>query len=227
MHASVQRGRASKLRADALALAPVGSEQCEPTARMLARAFRDNPLNVAVIDSAEPARRQRANLHGMRASLESALRDGETLAASSGGRVLAALLAVPPGAYPLPVPGLLRQALCVFGQGWRVATRWGEVFDVLRRHHPVEPHWYLGTLGVEPELQRRGLGDALLRAWLEQVDRRPAPAYLETDRAENLPFYAHAGFEELGRIEVLGASIWRMQRAAVGEGAISDGPRAQ
>jgi ribosomal protein S18 acetylase RimI-like enzyme len=211
---------------DALAIAPVGERQRESTARMLAHAFRDNPLNVAVIGSLDPARRLRANLHGMRASLATAVRDGETLVATRNGRVVAASIMVPPGAYPLPAPGLLRQARCLLGQGWGVATRWGEVFDLLAQHHPEAPHWYLGTLGVDPERQRRGIGDALLRAWLERVDRRPAPAYLETDLARNLRFYARAGFEEVGRLEVFGASVWRMQRPAAAAAAISDGRRA-
>ena len=199
----------------------------EPAARVLARAFRDNPLNVAVIGSADPARRLRCNLHGMRASLASAGRHGEALVASHGGRVAGGLLAVPPGAYPLPAPGLLVQARCLLGQGWRVATRWGEVFDALRPHHPAAPHWYLGTLGVDPALQRRGIGAALLRAWIERVDLSRAAAYLETDRESNLPFYAHVGFEPAGRIEVLGVPVWRMQRPAAGAAAISNRPRAQ
>jgi ribosomal protein S18 acetylase RimI-like enzyme len=163
----------------------------------------------------------------MRASLASTERGGEASVAILGGRVCGALLAVPPGAYPLVAPGWRRQALCVLGQGWRVATRWGEVFDALHAHHPIEPHWYLGTLGVDPALQRRGIGAALLRAWLERVDRSRAMAYLETDREPNLPFYAGAGFETVDRSEVLGVPIWHMQRRAFDGGTISDGPRAQ
>jgi len=180
---------------------------------VLARAFRDNPLNVAVIGSASSARRLRCNLHGMRASLAAAIRHGAALTASLDGRVAGGLIAVPPGAYPLPAPGPLRQLRCLLGQGFRVAMRWGEVFEMLEAHHPTAPHWYLGTLGVDPPLQRRGVGAALLQAWIERVDGSRMPAYLETDRASNLPFYTSVGFEPVGRIEVLGVPIWRMQRS--------------
>jgi len=208
------------------AIADVADERCEHAARVLARAFCDNPLNVAVIDSSDRARRLRCNLHGMRASLTSARRGGLAKVAIVAGRVAGAFLAVPPGAYPLPTPGWGRQALCLLGQGWGVATRWGEVFDALQAHHPREPHWYLGTLGVDPAQQRRGIGAALLRAWLERVDESHAPAYLETDREPNLQFYARAGFAIVDRSEVLGTPIWHMQRPAFGSGAISDRPRA-
>jgi GNAT superfamily N-acetyltransferase len=198
----------------AIAISALSEARRESTARMLARAFRDNPLNVAVIGSADSARRLRCNLHGMRASLDSAIRHGEALTASLGGCVAGGLVAVPPGAYPLPAPGPLRQLRCLLGQGWAAASRWGEVFEVLRAHHPALPHWYLGTLGVDPPLQRRGVGAALLRAWIERVDGSRMPAYLETDRESNLPFYAHVGFEPAGCIEVLGVQIWRLRRPA-------------
>jgi GNAT superfamily N-acetyltransferase len=209
----------------AIAIASLSEASRESTARVLARAFRDNPLNVAVVGSAESARRLRCNLHGMRASLASAIGHGEALTASLDGGVAGGLIAVPPGAYPLPAPGLLRQLRCLLGQGWGVATRWGEVFEALQAHHPAAPHWYLGTLGVDPPLQRRGVGAALLRAWIEGVDGSRMPAYLETDRESNLPFYASVGFELAGRIEVLDVPIWRMHRPAAV--AISNGPRAQ
>jgi GNAT superfamily N-acetyltransferase len=196
----------------AIAISALSEARRERAARVLARAFRDNPLNVAVVGSDESARRLRCNLHGMRASLAAAIRHGEALTASLDGCVAGGLIAVPPGAYPLPPPGPLRQFRCLLGQGFRAATRWGEVFESLRAHHPTVPHWYLGTLGVDPPLQRRGVGAALLRAWIEHVDGWGAPAYLETDRESNLALYAGVGFELLGRIEVLGVPIWRMQR---------------
>ena len=55
------------------------------------------------------------------------------------------------------------------------------------------PHWYLSVLGVEPSQQGRGIGSTLLRDWLGQVDGDEMPAYLETDRRENVAFYARWG----------------------------------
>ena len=72
---------------------------------------------------------------------------------------------------------------------------------------------YLGTLGVDPALQARGVGTALLNRWLAGLDRKAIGAYLETDRVENLAFYRRAGFEVVGETRVQGVVIWRMQRA--------------
>ena len=95
-----------------------------------------------------------------------------------------------------------------------MARRWGEVFDALLEVHPVEPHWYLATLGVAPAHQRLGVGSALLDVWLEEVDRSGLMAYLETDEAENIAFYERAGFRLSNETEVQGVAIWCMRRTA-------------
>ena len=52
----------------------------------------------------------------------------------------------------------------------QAADRLMEAFTILEEHHPHEPHWYLGFLGVQPALQGLGLGSALLQATLVGVD---------------------------------------------------------
>jgi ribosomal protein S18 acetylase RimI-like enzyme len=69
-------------------------------------------------------------------------------------------------------------------------------------------------LGVGPERRRVGIGSALLDSWLEGVDHDRSPAYLETDRRQNLGFYGRAGFEILRENEVLGTRFWSMWRPA-------------
>lgn len=97
--------------------------------------------------------------------------------------------------------------------GLAVARRWREAFESLDARHPTAPHWYLGTLGVEPSLQGRGVGTALARDWITRVDPDGVMAYLETDRALNLPFYARLGFRPVAEFPVLGVPITTMERA--------------
>jgi len=186
----------------------------EPAVQVLARAFRDNPLNVAVIGSDDPDRRLRANAHALRSLLPVAHVHGRVRALREGGELAAVLIAVAPGAHPLPPASLAARLRCLFGQGLRVARRWAEVFEALAPMHPPEPHWYLGTLGVEPRHQGRGIGHALLADWLADVDREPSCAYLETDRPENVAFYERAGFVAVGETRIFSVPVWRMRRAA-------------
>ncbi|MGO9853793.1 MAG: GNAT family N-acetyltransferase, partial [Acidimicrobiales bacterium] len=60
--------------------------------------------------------------------------------------------------------------------------------------HPTEPHWYLFTIGTAPERQGQGVGSALLRSMLAQVDEAGEPAYLESSKERNVPLYARFGF---------------------------------
>jgi ribosomal protein S18 acetylase RimI-like enzyme len=77
------------------------------------------------------------------------------------------------------------------------------VVEVMARHHPEEPHWYLPLIGVEPARQGYGLGAALLRAGLLRCDAARLPAYLESTNPRNRPLYERHGFEAVGEIRVV------------------------
>jgi ribosomal protein S18 acetylase RimI-like enzyme len=188
------------------------TSESEAAVQLLARAFRDNPLNVAVIDSPDPARRLLVNAHGLRSLLPIAQRYGRVRVLREQGSLAAVLIAAPPDAFPLPPAAFGARLRSALGQGLRVARRWAAVFETLAALHPPEPHWYLSTLGVDPPCQHHGLGRRLLADWLADVDRDARAAYLETDRPENVAFYARAGFADLGETRIFATPIWRMLR---------------
>jgi len=190
---------------------PLGPGELAAAERVLARAFRDSPLNVAVIGP-DPERRLRANHCGARALLPVALEHGVVLGARGDGDLRGVLVATRPYGWPLPPPALLANLRRVLCQGLRVAQRWGRVFEALARVHLPDPHWYLATLGVEPGFQGGGRGSALLGRWLEAVAGDALPAWLETDREANLGFYRRAGFEVALEVRVLDTRVWCMRR---------------
>jgi ribosomal protein S18 acetylase RimI-like enzyme len=198
------------------AVGTVDSSESALLGAVLARAFRDNPLNRAVIRGSAD-RRLRSNLHGMNTMLASAFGRAMILGAratdgGAGGAWAGGLVALPPFGYPLPSPVFWAQLLSVFTQGFGVVQRWGQVFAELEHVHPLEPHWYLSVLGVDPACQGQGHGSRLIGQWLEQVDRDESAAFLETDRQENISFYSSAGFRVLDERRVLGVAAWRMWR---------------
>jgi ribosomal protein S18 acetylase RimI-like enzyme len=197
----------------ALAITSLANSEISQAVEVLARAFRDNALNRAVTRSENSAYRLRSNRHGMRALLPMAIRYGQALVASLDGAVVGGLVATPPGRFPLPPPPIRTRLRNLLGQGWQTTRRWAEVFKQLEALHPIEPHWHLGTLGVDPALQGRGVGAGLLSSWLDGVDRDGAPAYLETDNERNIGFYERAGFYLDGESSIFGVSVWRMRRS--------------
>lgn len=93
----------------------------------------------------------------------------------------------------------------------------GDAMDLLQsveRARPLEEHWYLATLGTEPDRQGQGIGSALLREVLSSLDAEGLPAYLESSKERNVPFYARHGFEVTGEIHTPrgGPTLWLMWR---------------
>ena len=97
------------------------------------------------------------------------------------------------------------------------ADRLMEAFTVLEEHHPHEPHWYLGFLGVQPALQGLGIGSALMQATLAGVDAHGEPAYLEATSSQNRRLYERHGFEVVRELPLPGGpSLFAMWRAPQG-----------
>jgi ribosomal protein S18 acetylase RimI-like enzyme len=88
------------------------------------------------------------------------------------------------------------------------------VLNLVESMHPEEPHWYLATLGTAVEHQGRGVGSALMRPVLEHCDAEGLPAYLESSKERNVPFYGRHGFEVVREVSLpdSGPKIWTMWR---------------
>ena len=74
-------------------------------------------------------------------------------------------------------------------------------FEQMDEIHPKEPCWHLTFIAVDPALQGKGIGSALLSECLRQCDADYRPAYLESTNPENLSFYRRHGFEQVGLIK--------------------------
>lgn len=117
---------------------------------------------------------------------------------SSNRGIGAAALWDPPGEWKQTrgeelrsMPGLL----LTFGAA---LTRGLAVTEMMKKTHPEEPHWYLAVIGSDPSVRGKGFGNALMRSRLDRCDAEYAPAYLESSKPENVPYYERFGFEVTG-----------------------------
>ncbi|MGE0604706.1 MAG: GNAT family N-acetyltransferase [Xanthobacteraceae bacterium] len=75
------------------------------------------------------------------------------------------------------------------------------VFEQMNRFHPKEPHWYLPLIGADPVHQGKGYGAALMAHAMQRCDESHLPAYLESSKPSNVPFYERFGFKVMGTIQ--------------------------
>ena len=174
-----------------------------------ARSFHDDPVMTFVLPEKNQQTRMRRlfelDLKHM------ALPLGESY--TTDGEVMGAAMWATPGKWRQPWSVLLRTApsfLRVIGTRLTAAMRFMSLVD---KHHPKEPHYYLSTLGTDPHFQRKGVGSALLQPVLDRCDEEGVPAYLESSKEINVPYYRRHGFEVTKEITVpSGPTLWLMWR---------------
>lgn len=179
-------------------------------AAVLARAFHDDPVFAHLVPSGAPGREGRlAALFAAQA--RTAAHHGRVLV-SEGGEAAALWLA--PGRWKATPSVLLRETVPAV-RALRGRTIQGlRVQVALERVHPAEPHWYLHALGTDPAHQGRGHGSALLATVLDRCDDEGVPAYLESSKHGNIPFYERHGFRVTSEVALPagGPSAWPMWR---------------
>jgi predicted N-acetyltransferase YhbS len=85
--------------------------------------------------------------------------------------------------------------------------------QAVERKHPKAPHYYLATLGTEPDFQRKGVGSAVMQPVLDRCDADGVPAYLESSKEVNVPYYRRHGFEVTDELKLPdGPTLWLMWR---------------
>jgi hypothetical protein len=186
-------------------------------AAMLGRAFVDDPLIRAIVGD-EPASdriRRMTGLFGV--ILGTHRRDGQPVVGIiDDGQVAGAAIidqvTRPAGAIAAAVTGLPFMPAILRAIGPQGVRRGLAVLDELARSRPPEPHLYLNVLGVEPAMQGRHFGVAMIDYLRDQVALRSdlIGVYLETATAENVGYYTTAGYATIGEIAPIGVRVWRM-----------------
>jgi ribosomal protein S18 acetylase RimI-like enzyme len=187
-------------------------------AAVLGRAFVDDPLIKAILPPIEDATERSRRMGQMFAvALASQRSSGQPLVGVlHDGRVGAAAVIEqvgrPPSALSTVLHGLALIPALARSGGSGGVRRAISALDVLSRTRPAKPHLYLNVLGVEPALQRRHFGVALLDWLRDQTALRPdlLGVYLETAKEANVGYYSHVGYRVTGQIYPLGVRMWQM-----------------
>ncbi|MBV2154956.1 N-acetyltransferase [Kitasatospora sp. SUK 42] len=182
-------------------------DDAEPIARVLARAFHDDPMMAWFFP--DKATRQ-TGLGSYFTTLFTRQYGPHGVCERTED---AAAFWVPPQAQDKAVPDedTLRELADLLGDR---AEPFRRSVEAAAASSPQEPHWYLAVLGADPAAQSRGHGAALLRSGLARADEAGLPVYLESSKEANLAVYGHFGFEVLQQVHLSdgGPTLWVMRR---------------
>lgn len=185
----------------------------KPTVSTLARAFDDDPLMAWIFPDEEMRRRQLPRFFAA-TMRETSLRHEGTEIVLAGAGVLGAAIWIPPGAW---MPSGWQQLRGFAAFAWALRSRLAAAsvtYTEILRMHPSRPHWYLSGIGTDPPVQGSGVGSELMRSRLDKCDVNGWPAYLESSKERNVPFYEHHGFKVTSELTISnsGPRLWLMWR---------------
>ena len=187
-----------------------GPDDLQAMARSLSRAFWDDPIFTWLIPDVDLDDRARRATGFF--TIESRIRIKQATAWTSGERAGGALWGAPGQWRTRVLDGIRLAATIARSTRSRTFTALSAL-QTLEKQHPKEPHWYLGVLGTDPDHQGKGIGAALLAPVLERCDHDGMPAYLESSKESNIPYYERFGWRVTKELPVKGGpSLWAMWR---------------
>lgn len=182
------------------AVRPYVPADLDALALTLAKAFADDPIFEFLVPGVAPADRVSRIAPFFRVDVRQRAkhdRGAWTAAGHEGGALWA-----PPNTWRMGIgDGLTQGWPLIRASRGRTLLRLLGMFEV-EKVHPKEPHWYLAVLGTDPAHQGKGVGTAVLAPMLEHCDREGIPAYLESSKPQNVPYYERFGFEVTGEVTI-------------------------
>ncbi len=175
---------------------------------MLARAFKEDPVFVSAVP--DLSQRIERTKYIFQTAVCLGLRYGEVRAIPPNLEGVAVWI---PYEHFKETPW--GNILCAFkSRIWKMGLKYSRAFQPLlefnnKKHYQfaLGKHWYLQTLGVNPQYQGKGYGSMLVQTMLEFIDKDPLPVYLEIFTERNVKFYSKFGFEVLEQATIPGTDV--------------------
>jgi ribosomal protein S18 acetylase RimI-like enzyme len=91
------------------------------------------------------------------------------------------------------IPGIVFfiMNIVVLIRAWSVFRK----FSIMQENNTPGKHYYLISIGINPESQGKGLASILIRPFLDESIRNGYGVYTETVTPENVPIYEHYGLK--------------------------------
>jgi GNAT superfamily N-acetyltransferase len=180
-------------------IVPIAEADIEAVGAAMARAFWDDPLMARALPDEDERSKRSGPLFVQGIRFSNLV--GVTY-------VPAGILAGAGCGWKLPRPELPDRAYVEAGLeppdvvlGPEASKRFSTITEFIDEHmfRAVRPPcWYLGSLGVDPAHQNKGIGGALVRVFEDLATADGLPLCLWTANLKNVKFYTGLGFEIMG-----------------------------
>ena len=189
-------------------------------ATLLARSFVDERIFAYIFEGHARGRVERATTRWFRVWIRSCMPLGEVHAARLDGRLVGVGVRIPPQGFPLHGARQVRFMLGLVGAMLRMALtsrralRLGSFARQLARLEPEQPFWNLVWIGVDPDLQRHGIGSALADEAIRLADSTSTPSWLVTFGPHTRALYERRGFLVENEVQPFsnGPTGWTLRR---------------
>ncbi len=179
---------------------------------VLTQSFYDDPQMRFLFP--DPATRNE-DLGVMFASIAMAgVRRGHTYVLEHDSKIVAAAIWSPPEIRALADTEVGPFVNAIIGRyGDEGLGRLGAMSEAMEANHPDDAHMYLFIVGVDPQHQGRGFGEAIVRPTLAHCDAMRIAAYLESSNPRNISLYSRLGFATISEFHPesgpLFTGMWR------------------
>ena len=88
------------------------------------------------------------------------------------------------------------------------------VYSLKKANKPHSPHFYINTLGVNPQSQGKGIGKALLLRvhQISESNSESCGVALDTQTQQNVDYYQRFGYRISSTVELENVQNWFMYR---------------
>jgi len=198
-------------------LVQLNESHIKPAVEVLVRAFRNYPLLQYYFP--DELERRKIAPYFLSFAVFNGVQYGETYATSPNLEGVAVWL--PSDNYPVTFWRLVRSVplsiILNFGRyGGGRMRHLSEHIDAVHQRLAPFKHWFLQTVGVDPQFQGKGYASKLLRPMFARIDEEGLPCYLETLDEANIQLYEHFGFGVVEESTVPETKLtnWAMLREA-------------
>jgi len=192
--------------------------QVESAAKVLAKAFLNDPLHVAYFP--DSSKRIKQNYYLMKNSLLYCMRYGEVFTTSPKLEGIALWLLKDPSKKQQDDPF----GLFINWINFALAVALGKTLEkvqslygyTLSTQYELVPsrHWYFFIIGVDLTSQGKGYATRLIEPMLARIDKEQLGCYLDTNNEKNVGLYQRFGFKVLKKYQIPGSNVmnWSMFR---------------